>query len=588
MALDAICVRALAVQLKKDLEDAKADKIHQPEKDEITIYFRSRTKSIKLLISASPANPRVHFLNTSKTNPMVAPNFCMLLRKHLAGARVKDVCQRDFERIIDITFSCITEMGDSTEKHLICEIMGRHSNIILTDESFKILDSIKRIDLLTSSVRQILPGLNYKPVPPQGKINPLTAEDDEIIKAVLFAEEDIEIPKFIMSHFEGFSPVNARELCFDASLSLEKKINELSSFEKEALIGSIKRWFLKIKNCDFKPCVISDKTRPVDFSCFEIKQYGAAAEASLYEDISSCIEDFYYTRDSAERKKQKSAGLLKVVTNNIERCAKKINLLNKTLEDAKDRDRHKMYADLISANLYRIEQGAKYVEVENFYSPDLEKIRISLDASISPQANAQRYYKKYTKAKVAAIEAKKQLEIAQSDLSYLESVLGSIDFAETEQDLAALKEELAAGGYISKEKKDKRKKGVEKISPMHFVSSEGFSIYVGKNNLQNDFLTLRMANSSDLWFHTKNSPGSHVVIKFGIKKDVTDLLIFEAATLAATYSSVKNSSKVAVDYTQVKNVKKPNGARPGMVIYDNYNTIYVDPDENLAKKLIKK
>lgn len=586
MALDAIAVRALCTHLKQTIINSKIDKIHQPEKDEITVYLRNRTGNTRLLISASPANPRVHFLNSPKSNPMVAPNFCMLLRKHLTGGKITDVCQMRFERIIDICIECYTEMGDLTQKHLICEIMGRHSNIILTDCDYKIADSIKHIDLLTSSVRQILPGLKYESVPPQDKINPLEASEEDIKNAISSCDEDMAPSKFIMSRFDGFSPVNAREVSYLSLGSDDIKLSALSDIQKEKLAGAIEFFFGKIKACDFSPCTISDKMKPIDFSAFEIRQYGEAAQIKKCADISEAISEFYTARDSAERKKQKSAGLIKIVTNNIERCAKKINLLQKTLNDAKDRDRHKMYGDLINANLYRIAPGAKYTEVENFYSEAMETIRIPLDSSISPQANAQRYYKKYTKAKVAAVEAQKQLEIAENELKYLESVLSSLSLAENEADLNALRDELTSGGYVTKKGVSSGRKQTAKSSPMHFVSSDGFDIYVGKNNVQNDMLTLKVANASDLWFHTKNFAGSHTIIKFGIDKSVTERTIFEAATLAATYSSAKSSSNVPVDYTTVKNVKKPNGAKPGMVIYDNYRTLYVDPDEEMAKRLM--
>lgn len=585
MALDAIAVCALTAQLKAETVSSKIDKIHQPEKDEITIYLRSRQGNARLLISASSANPRVHFLNSAKSNPITAPNFCMLLRKHLTGGKIIDVTQYRFERIMDFHIECYTEMGDLTVKHLIAEIMGRHSNIILTDCEYKILDSIKHIDLLTSSVRQILPGLTYEPVPPQDKLNPLSVTEEQIKKTVFECEAEISPSKFIMTAFDGFSPVNAREISYEALGGDEAKLCSMSENEKNALYLTLVKYFEKIRKGEFSPCIISDKLRPVDFSAFEIRQYGETVQTKICQSISDAVSEFYYTRDSAERKKQKSAGLTRTVTNNIERCVKKISLLNKTLNDAKDRDKHKIYGDLINANLYRIETGAKYAEVENFYSESMEKVRISLDEALSPQANAQRYYKKYTKAKVAAVEAKKQLELAEAELKYLESVLSNLSIAENEQDLNALKDELAEGGYIVKKGSGKRKMQT-KSAPLHFVSSDGFDIYVGKNNVQNDTLTLKFANSSDLWFHTKNFAGSHTVIKFGIDKNVTERTVFEAATLAATYSSAKSSSNVPVDCTEIKNVKKPNGAKPGMVIYENYRTLYVDPDEEMAKKLM--
>ncbi len=588
MALDAIAVRAICTHLNDTIVNSKIDKIHQPEKDEITIYLRSRNGNSKLLISASPSNARLHFLNTPKTNPMVAPNFCMLLRKHLAGGKIVSINQHQFERIVDITIECYTEMGDLTQKHLICEIMGRHSNIILTDCDYKIADSIKHIDLLTSSVRQILPGLVYTPLPPQYKLNPITATEDKVKNIVISCSNEIPASKFIMTYFDGFSAINAREISILAIGGCDITLREMSVSDKEKLANKLNEYFLKIKNNDFSPCIVSTGTKLIDFSALYINQYGDTATIEKFENILDTIEKFYYTRDSEERKKQKSASLIKIVTNNIERCAKKINLLKKTLEDAKDRDRYKMYGDLINANLYNILADAKYTEVENFYSEDMQLVRIPLDNSISPQANAQKYYKKYTKAKVAATEAKKQLDFAENELEYLKSVLSNLSLVENESDLNALRDELSDGGYIPKRGDGRKKNQESKSKPLHFISSDGFDIYVGKNNIQNDFLTLKTANTSDLWFHTKNFAGSHTIIKFGIDKNVSEQTIFEAATLAATYSSAKDSSNVPVDYTLIKNVKKPNGAKPGMVIYDNYRTLYVNPDEDIAQKLICK
>ncbi len=582
MAFDAIAVFALVDYLKEILIDSRIDKIHQPEKDEITLYIRSRSGNHKLTCSASSSNPRVHFTNAPKSNPLTAPNFCMLLRKHLASGKIVDIKQLDFERIIDFYIESYTELGDLTTKHFIVEIMGRHSNIILTDSEYKVLDSIKHIDLLTSSVRQILPGIIYTAPPPQSKLNPLICKSEEIKKAIDECEKDILIEKFIMNTFDGFSAVNAREICFDISKNTDAKISGL----EEKLSVGLNNFFSKMKAKSFSPCVIYNGEKPIDFSAFEIKQYSSVAKVKAFDNISDAIEVFYSNRDYSERKKQKSAFLVKLISNNIERCSKKINILQKTLKDSENRDKYKMYGDLVTANLYRIKDRDKFIEVENFYTEDLKLERISLDNSISPQANAQKYYKKYAKAKVAAVEAQKQIELAKEELEYLKSIEASVLIAQTPQDLTAIYDELSVSGYIRKNVSKNKKEA--KSKPLHFISSDGFDIFVGKNNIQNDTLTLKFANSSDLWFHTKNFPGSHTVIKFGIDKDASEQTVFEAAVLAATYSSAKTSSNVPVDYTQIKNVKKPSGAKPGMVIYENYKTLYVDPDEKLAEKLIIK
>lgn len=586
MALDGIAVRALIGQFYTQLINSKVDKLYQPEKDEITLIFRSKNGSHRLTLSASSSNPRAHFTNVSKKNPLSAPMFCMLLRKHLCGGRVVDVRGNGLERSIDFCIESYTELGDLTVKHLIIEIMGRYSNIILTDDMGKILDSIKHIDVTVSSVRQVLPGLSYSAPPPQDKIDPLECEYIDIVRVIASADEKIKADKLILQSFEGVGPIVAREMCYRALKSTDIIASQMSPEMQKSLCDVIFEMFDDIKNSRFSPCVIYDKTskKPLDFCAMSITQYEGFADVSEFDDISEAVEEYYLTRDRDERKKQKSASLTKLVTNHIDRCAKKIILLKQTMDGAAERDRYKIYADLITANLYRISGGEKSVTVQNFYSEQCEDVTIQLDVSMTPQQNAQRYYKKYSKAKSAREQASRQLEIAGAELEYLESILQNISLAQTEEDIAEIRAELVQSGYISKRTNDGRKKH-SPSTPMHFVSSDGFDIYVGKNNTQNDYVTLRLANSADWWFHTKSFAGSHTVIKLGVDKNVPDRTIVEAATLAAFYSSAKSSPKVEVDYTQIKNVKKPSGAKPGMVIYDRYNTLYVPPDEELVKKL---
>ncbi len=587
MALDGIAVHALVKQFNNEILSAKVDKIYQPEKDEITVTFRSANGTKKLLLSASSSNPRAHFSEISKKNPLSAPMFCMLLRKHLCGGKLIAVRQKGLERSIDFCIESYTELGDLTLKHLIIEIMGKYSNIILTDDEGKILDSIKHIDFTLSSVRQILPGLIYSYPPPQDKINPLECEYLDVVKVIASADEKIKADKLILQSFEGISPLAAREMCHRALQSTDVLASSLNPERQKALCDSIFSLFDDIKNERFKPCIIYDKVskRPLDFCAHDIEQYQQMASVQSCSSISEAVEAYYVTRDTEERKKQKTAALTKLVANNIDRCAKKLILLQQTIDSARDREKHKLYADLITANLYRIIDGQKSATVQNFYSQDCEDITIPLDASITPQQNAQKYYKKYNKAKVAQVQAQKQLKIANEELLYLESVMQNISLAADEDDILSIRSELVLQGYVNARTNERKKKNEQPSKPMHFVSSDGFDIYVGKNNAQNDYVTLKLANSSDIWFHTKNFAGSHTIIKLGLDKDVPDRTMLEAASLAAFYSSAKNSPKVEVDYTQIKNVKKPSGAKPGMVIYEHYNTIYIAPDEELAQKL---
>ena len=573
MALDASAVRCLINEIAPLIRNGRIDKIHQPEKDEIIIHIRTFENKYKLLVSASPANPRLHFTEHSKSNPKTAPMFCMLLRKHIGSAKITDICQEGFERIVKISFESYDELGDLTQKHLIIEIMGRHSNIILTDNNMKIIDAIKHIDYTVSSVRQILPGLIYQSPPIQSKT--------PLIDFNLQAELDFSLPqsvdKALLSAISGISPLTAREIVYRALHRTDIKNAELNLNKISALKNTIMRFAAQISENSFNPCMISaaDSGRLMDFSSIDIKQYGNGAVVTPYESVSRLLDDFYYLRDMHERMRQKSAGLVKLLNNACERTAKKIVILEKTLQDAENKEKYKVSGDLITANIYMIEQGMKSAEVQNFYADGMPTVTVGLDPSLTPPQNAQRYYKKYNKAKTAETEAAKQLKSAREELDYLESTLAALENAETESDLNAVRAELTGEGYLKNSSAKKQKQPVSK--PMHFTSPDGFDVYVGKNNTQNDYLTLKMANSSDIWFHTKNIHGSHTVIKLGIDKDVPKSTMLFAAQLAAYYSKARNSSQVPVDYTQIKNVKKPNGAKPGMVIYNSYNTVYVTP-----------
>lgn len=583
MALDGIALRALAEQFNTELIGAKADKISQPEKDEIVISFRSHSGTRKLLMSASSSNPRVHFTNITKKNPLSAPMFCMLLRKHLGGGKLIEVRQRGLERCIDFCIESYTELGDLTVKHLIVEIMGRHSNIILTDENNKIVDSIKHIDFSVSSVRQVLPGLEYIYPPSQNKINPLTCEYIDIVKAVASAKEGISADRLIVLDFEGISPLSAREMCHRGLGGADFVAERLASEEQKKLCDAIYAVFEQVRQNRFFPCSIYDKSgKPIDFSAIKIEQYGTIADVHECTSISEAVEEYYSIRDSEERKKQKSASLAKFVSNNIDRCAKKIILLKQSADEAKKRDKFKMYGDLITANMYLLKGGEKSVLVQNFYSEKGEKLTIPLDPTLSPQQNAQKYYKKYSKLKTAGEMAAVQMASAQKELEYFESVAHNISIAASKEELDEIRSELENAGYISTKAKSKQKKA-SKTAPMHFVSSDGFDIYVGKNNIQNDYVTTKLANSSDIWFHIKNFAGSHTVIKLGTDKNVPDRTLLEAAGIAAYYSAAKSSAKVEIDYTQIKNVKKPSGAKPGMVIYEHYSTLYVEPKNDLKR-----
>lgn len=577
MAFDAAAVRCLVNTLQNKLINGRIDKIHQPEKDEITLHIRTITDSFKLVLSASPAHPRVHFTSVSKKNPQTAPMFCMLLRKHINGGKITAIKQEGFERIIKFSIESYDELGDLTTKYLIAEIMGRHSNIILTNQDMKILDCIKHIDFTVSSVRQLLPGLEYVSPPPQKKTDLIDIEQTVPID---FSSPMQSVDKAILSSIAGISPLTAREIVYRAFGRTDIKNSNLTDSGKNKILYEVVRLAKSVKNNNFSPCIVINNIsgKLLDFSAMPISQYETLAEIKQFDDINTLLDSFYSTRDMHERMKQKSSGLVKLLSNHIERISKKLIILNKTLKDSESKDKYKIYGDLLMANLYNIKQGQTDAEVQNYYQDDTPFIKITLDAQLTPSQNAQRYYTKYNKAKTAEIEAAKQIQNAQIDLEYLESTLTAVETADTEADLNAIRSELIAQGYLNR-KVNLKKQRQSESRPMRFVSSDGFEIYVGKSNLQNDYLTLKFANSSDLWFHTKNIHGSHTVIKLGIDKDVPKSTITEAAQLAAYYSKGRDSSQVPVDFTQIKNVHKPNGAKPGMVIYDHYNTIYVTPKE---------
>ncbi len=577
MAFDAVTVRCLTQELCEKLINGRIDKIHQPEKDEITINIRTLESSYKLVLSASSAHPRVHFTSTSKKNPITAPMFCMLLRKHLGSGKITAIEQVGFERIIRFSIESYDELGDLTTKYLIAEIMGRHSNIILTTQDMKIIDCIKHIDFTISSVRQLLPGLDYVSPPPQDKTDLINIEETVQID---FSSPVQTVDKAILSSIAGISPLTAREVVYRAFGRTDIKNTELTDSGRNKILYEVVRLAKAVKAGDFEPCMIinSASGKLMDFSPTPIKQYESMAEIRYFDSVSELLDTFYKTRDMHERMRQKSADLVKLLSNNIERVSKKLVILNKTLSDSENKDKYKIYGDLLMANLYNMEQGQKNIEVQNYYEENAPIIKINLDPQLTPSQNAQKYYKKYNKAKTAEVEAAKQIKNAESDLEYLESTLAAVETADNESDLNAIRAELIAEGYLKRKVNQKRQKQAAS-KPMHFVSSDGFDIYVGKSNMQNDYLTLKFANSSDLWFHTKNIHGSHTVIKLGIDKDVPKSTIIEAAQIAAYYSKGRDSSQVPVDFTQIKNVRKPNGAKPGMVIYDNYNTIYVTPKE---------
>ena len=585
MALDGTVISALAKECDQKLTGARIDKIHQPEKDELIISVRTFGGALKLMLCANPSFPRFHITNAVKENPEKPPMFCMLLRKHLSGGKILYVRQDGFERIVRIGIESYDEMGYLSEKVLIIEIMGKHSNIILTDKDGKILDSVIHVDISVSSVRQVLPGLSYMPPPTQGKKNPLEASRDDISFAL--SHDDVPIWKQILDTYQGISPLVAREAVYRAVGMADIMGPEATRDDLEKIAANFYAIMEDIRRGEYNPCVISDKEtkKMVDFCAFDIAQYTEAGKVEHYASVSEAVESFYIKKASSESIRQKCGDLSKTVAINLDRCRKKLQLQGEILAKAAKRDKYKIYGDLITANIYQISQGMEEAKVINFYSENGEEVTIPLKTDISPAKNAQRYYQKYNKEKTAEAETLKQKKLNEIEIDYLESVQEAIAKAETSAEIVQIRDELIEEGYLKNRGRLPKRKKKEQIVPMHFVSDDGYDIYVGKNNKQNDYVTTKLARSTDIWFHTKGIHGSHTIVKTDDAMQVSDETYLQAARLAAYYSKGRSSESVPVDYTEVKNVKKPSGAKPGMVIYVSYNTLYVTPDEEEAERL---
>lgn len=574
MAFDGIAIACITKELNNLLKDGRIEKVLQPEYDEIVLAVRSGGKNRKLVLSASSSNPRIHFTTTQKENPEKAPMFCMLLRKHLSGAKILGVHQPDFERIVEIHVESRDELGDLSTKKLIIEIMGRVSNIILTDGENKVISSIKHVDFSVSQVRQLIPGMLYEKPPSQGKTNPTEVTKQFI--SDLLSKYCLGADKFLLDNFTGIGPMSAREIAYIATGNSDIPCEIMTNAQKSNFAEFFVNFFDRIRNGEFCPILLyKDNNKMWDFSGIDIKQYNSSVKTVKYELLNDALDEYFKTKDFQERMTQKSAGLLKFIDTNIQRCQKKYAIQQQKMKECEGKERYKVLGDLITANLYRISEGDKMLQAENYYD-NMNVVNIELKPELSPSQNAQRYFKLYQKLKNAEIVTIKQMQLTEQEIDYLESVKESLEIAESEVDINDLKEELFQQGYhVKKPEKSKARKQVS--MPLKFQLSEGFVAFVGRNNMQNDELTLRQSSGKDIWLHTKFIHGSHTIIKTDGKTPSDDVIV-EAAKICAYYSKARNSANVPVDYTLLKNVKKPRGAKPGMVIYDNYNTVNVKPE----------
>ncbi len=585
MPFDGAVVKSLVHELNNKIISGKVDKVYQTEKDEIVLSIRSYKETSKLLISASSNYPRINLTKENKSNPQVPPSFCMLLRKHLIGAKVLSVTQPSLERVVEINFQCIDELGYSNQKSLVAEIMGRNSNIIFIDtNSNKIIDCIKHIDEDISSLREVLPGISYIYPPAQGKLNTLTITAELFENSINEVSASISLEKFFVRVFFGVSPSVSREICYLANLDYDLDIKDLNLSQTKHLFSSFEAMIKDLKTDTYNPTLFYKNNEVYDFSCFNLKTYSEYSYQCCLG-ISEAIELFYNERDKKDRLKQKTGDIRKVVSTKLDRCFKKIEKQSNEITESQNSEKYKIYGDLLTSNLHLMKKSDKFIKVLNYYSEDQSYIEIPLDFQLSPSRNAQRYYRLYTKSKNALIMIKNQIEETNKEIYYLEAQLDNIEKCTDELEINEIRDELSEQGYLKK-RKEKKQKNIKQSKPSSYLSSSGFEIYVGKNNYQNDFLTLKMASSNDIWLHTKEIPGSHVIIKTN-GNAVDDITLKEAANIASFFSKGKLSSKVPVDYTYKKYVKKPSGAKPGMVIYENHKTIYITPDESIIKNMKK-
>lgn len=572
MALDGIFLRHIKTELEQEALGARVSQIYQPNRDELVFALRTYGGNKKLLLSSRANSPRVNFCTKTPENPSQPPMFCMLLRKRIGGGKLVAVRQMDCDRVLFLDFECVNELGDTVMITVACEIMGMYSNIIVINSDGVIIDSLKRVDLTMSSRRLVLPNIKYELPEPQDKLNILTSTPEQIAERVRSLESETTLSKALLKVIQGVSPIVCRELEYRV---FEGATNRVKGVFYDRLVAQLQRLKEVAENCSEKPCIVyREDGKPMDFCFMPVEQYGEFARVESKDGFSQVLDAFYDERDTQERMRVKSQGLTKLLSNTCERIARKISKQQTELAQCENREQLRICGDLLQANLYRIERGAPFVDVENFYDAEGRTLRIKLNPAISPAANAQKYYKDYQKAKNAEAVLGEQIEKGKAELEYVESVLDTVTRAETEQELAQIREELTEQGYLHRQKG--KQKNLSKLPPMEFTSSDGFRILVGRNNRQNDTLTLKTASKTDMWLHTKDIHGSHTII-IGEGREISDTAILEAARLAAYHSKARQSSQVPVDYTLVKHVSKPSGSKPGMVIYVNNRTVYVTP-----------
>ena len=580
MAFDGITIACLRKELSDRLVGGRITKIVQPEADELLLTIKNNAAQYRLLLSASASLPLVYLTEKNKNAPMTAPGFCMLLRKHLGGGRITAVTQPSLERILRFEIEHLDEMGDLCRKYLIAELMGKHSNLIFCREDGTILDSIKHVSLAVSSVREVLPGRTYFIPHTQDKLDPLTASPAEMIEAV--CAKPAPLGKAIYTSLTGFSPAMAEELCHRSFLESARPAAALENRERDMLQHQLLRLMENIKGEDFTPRIYYNGKEPAEFSAVPLTMY-EDLDAQSFEDMSGLLESYYAVKNTLTRIHQKSADLRRVVQTALERTRKKYDLQLKQLQDTEKREKYKVWGELIHTYGYGVPEGARSMQALNYYTN--EEITIPLDSTLTAQENAKRYFDKYGKLKRTFEAVTKLLEETRNEIEHLESIQTALDMALTEEDLAPVREELVEYGYIRRKSgRNSGKKPKLSSRPYHYLSSDGFDIYVGKNNLQNDELTFQFASGNDWWFHAKGVPGSHVILK-SEGRELPDRAFEEAGRLAAYYSKNRGGDKVEIDYVEKKHVKKPGGGKPGFVVYYTNYSLVIDSDISALRQV---
>jgi predicted ribosome quality control (RQC) complex YloA/Tae2 family protein len=590
MALDGIVISNIVYELKNTLLGGRVNKIAQPEKDELLITIKGPDRgSYKLFLSAGAGMPLIYLTEKTKASPLTAPNFCMLLRKHLNNSKILDISQPGLERIVSIKLEHMDELGDLKIKYLIIELMGKHSNIIFCDDTMTIIDSIKRVNQFMSSIREVLPGREYFIPETTKKLDPLNINYSLFLSNILAMPQPIG--KAIYKGITGISPLIANEICYRASIDAGESTSILNEDTGFHLYRNFDRLIQNVKDNEFSPHIIIGERGPVEFSSIPLKSYlKTGYEIKNFSTASAMLESYYARKNAASRMHQKSADLRKLVANAIERSSKKYDLQLKQLEDTEKKDKYKVYGELITSFGYGLEPNSKELIAENYHNNN-EEIRIPLDPTMTPMENAKKYFERYNKLKRTFEALSSLIQETKDEINHLESIQSSLEIARDEDDLAELKHELMEYGYIKRKvnsgktkTRDKSRKS-SKSKPFHYISSDGYHMYVGKNNYQNEDLTFKLADGGDWWFHAKNIPGSHVIVKTG-QDDLADKTFEEATRLAAYYSKGKDADKVEIDYTQRKNIKKPSGSKPGFVIYNTYYSTMADTDISDIKEII--